>query len=89
VEGLRTTQKAKQSLQQQGVTTTSIGRPFMPSYIDVGNNGSPTNRRREQNQVYAINGLFYLSSFSLLPLLLNMVRCFNLCTYFLLVRHFN
>ncbi|KAF9536289.1 hypothetical protein EC957_011662, partial [Mortierella hygrophila] len=49
VEGLRTTQKAKQSLQQQGVTTTSIERP-MPFNIGARNNVSPTNRRREQNQ---------------------------------------
>ncbi|KAF9114111.1 hypothetical protein BGW39_003506 [Mortierella sp. 14UC] len=51
VEGLRTTQKAKRSLQQQGVITTSIEHPLMPYNTGTRNNGSPANRRRdEQNQ---------------------------------------
>ncbi|KAK3806207.1 MAG: hypothetical protein J3R72DRAFT_108791 [Linnemannia gamsii] len=58
VEGLRTTQKAKQSLQQQGIITTPIGRPLMPYNTSARNNGSPTNHRGEQSQVCVINGLF-------------------------------
>ncbi|KAF9342039.1 hypothetical protein BGX26_008537, partial [Mortierella sp. AD094] len=50
VKGLRMTQKAKQSLQQQGIITTPIRRPLMPSNTSARNNGSPANYRGEQNQ---------------------------------------
>ncbi|OAQ22304.1 hypothetical protein K457DRAFT_26191, partial [Linnemannia elongata AG-77] len=50
VKGLGVTQKAKQSLRQQGIITTPIRRPPMPCNTSTRNNGSPANYRGEQNQ---------------------------------------
>ncbi|KAF9536269.1 hypothetical protein EC957_011756, partial [Mortierella hygrophila] len=50
VQGLRTTQKAKRSLQHQGAAISSNERSPMPYNTGTLNNLSPTNRRAKQPQ---------------------------------------